>query len=227
MIIKKIINVMLHPFVYIRDYGRRGYFNWMPTKIYLRICYRATFGNKLNFKDPKSYNEKLQWLKIHHNYKSYSHLVDKYEVKKHIAKTIGSEYTIKTYGVYNTFEEIDFSKLPNAFVLKCTHDSGSVIVCENKNKFNYNQAKTKIKKHLLTNHYYRYREPVYKYIKPRIICEELISKNHENLLDFKFFCFNGEVKYIQVDFNRFSNHTRNIYTPKWHLTDYTIKLPSG
>lgn len=177
-------------------------FNIVPDNIYLSIKYYLKFGKKLDLKNPKTYNEKLQWLKINDRNTLYTNLVDKYEVKKYISETIGDEYIIRTLGIYNNFNEIDFEKLPEQFVIKCTHDSGGVVICKNKNEFDYEFAKGKIEKSMKRNYFYSGREWPYKNIKPRIIIEEYMKDENDELNDYKFFVFNGKVKALFIATDR-------------------------
>ena len=179
--------------------GSKGKLKWIPDKVYLKLVYRARMGKKLNFEKPITYNEKLQWLKLYDRNPAYISLVDKYEVRKYISKTIGEEYLIPLLGIYDRFDEIDFDELPDQFVLKCTHNSGGVIICKDKNKLNKKLVKENISHHLKQNYYYSGREWPYKYVKPRIICEKLLNNlTEESLKDYKFFCFNGEPKSLMV-----------------------------
>jgi len=183
-------------------------------------------GKLLKFKMPRTYNEKLQWLKIHDKKCDYTKLVDKIEVKEYIASTIGEEYIIPTIGIWNTFEEISFEKLPNQFVLKCSHDSGTVILCTDKAKFDLKQAEKKIKLALKRNYYWLWRELPYKNVEPRILAEEyIVDESESELKDYKFFCFHGKVEYIQVHFDRFRDHKRNTYNRDWDLQDFGIGYP--
>ncbi|SNS62323.1 TupA-like ATPgrasp [Bacillus sp. OK838] len=187
--------------------------------LYLRIQYKNFIGKKLNLKDPKSFNEKLQWLKINDRNPFYTNLVDKYEVRKYIEKTIGNEYLIPLLGVYNTFDEIDFATLPDQFVLKCTHDSGGLVICNDKSTFDKESARRKINKCLRRNYYYNHREWPYKNIKPRILCEKfMVDESGTELKDYKFMCFNGEVKCSFVCLNRNSDKGLNIdfYDMEWN-----------
>src|SRR5699024_5952469 len=207
--------------------GGRGLLKWLPDDIYLKAIYRARMHKKLNLKNPITFNEKLQWLKINDRKPEYTQMVDKYEVRKYIEAQIGEEYLIPLLGVYDTFEEIDFDKLPNQFVLKCTHDSGGLVICHDKSQLNIKRAKKKINKCLRRNYYYLGREWVYKDINPRIVCESLmVDESGVELKDYKFFCFSGEPKIIQVDFSRFTNHKRNFYNLEWDLLDLSIKYPN-
>lgn len=210
----------------------------MPDDWYLRLKYRVGYRKKLNLKNPKTFNEKLQWLKIHDRKDIYTKMVDKYEVKKYVADMIGEECIIPTLGVYNKFDEIDFDKLPKQFVIKCTHDSGGLVVCRDKAKLDKKVAKEKIEKSLRTNYYYHGREWPYKNVQPRILIEKYIdvSKNKDRginnnkkiaaselqkengLLDYKFMCFNGVVKCFFLDIGVIGKGTghseeyyRNVY----------------
>ena len=156
-------------------------------------------GCNLDLENPKTFNEKLQWLKIHDRKPIYTTMVDKYEVKRYVADLIGEEYIIPTLSVWEHFDDIDFDKLPEQFVLKCTHDSGGLVICRDKNKFDKKAAKKKIEKCLKRNYYYQGREWPYKNVKPRILAEKYMEDNTtQELRDYKFFCFNGEVKALYI-----------------------------
>ena len=190
----KIIELIKNPLYLIVFLNNRNLLNISDEK-YLKIRYRATFGKKLNLKNPQTFNEKLQWLKLYDRKPEYTKMVDKYEVKKYVEKLIGKEYIIPTLGIYNTWEEIKFEELPNEFVIKCTHDSGSVVICKNKDSFNKNKARKKIEKALKRNFYINGREWPYKNVKPRIIIEKYIEEmNSNSVKDYKLFVFNGKVK---------------------------------
>ena len=182
----------------------------LPDKLFLNIYYKKIIGKKLNLKNPQTFNEKLQWLKLYDRKDVYTTMVDKYEVKKYVANIIGEEYIIPTLGIYDKFEDIDFNKLPNQFVMKCTHDSGSTIICKDKNEFNIDEAKKKINKCLKHNYYYSFREWPYKNVKPRIIIEKFMKSNEIGLRDYKIMCFNGKVKCSFVCLNRYSSEGLNI-----------------
>lgn len=167
-------------------------------KIYIEILFRLKVGYKLNLNNPRTFNEKLQWLKLYYRNPKLIQMVDKYEVKVYIQNTIGEEYVISTLGVWDSFDDIDFENLPDKFVLKTTHDQGGVVICEDKNKFNYSGAQHKLNKHLKRNFYLKYREWPYKDVKPRIIAEEFIGEDSLELKDYKFYCFNGEAKMVFI-----------------------------
>lgn len=192
-----------------------GYFvnhrllNWMPDKPYLQIFYYAEFGRFIDFKNPKTFNEKLNWLKLYYRRPDLITLVDKYEVKKYIADKIGEQYVIPTLGVWDKFEDINFNELPNQFVLKCTHDSGGLVVCKDKSKLDLKKAKEKIEKSLANNYYLWTREWSYKGVKPRIIAEKYMEDQETGeLRDYKFFCFNGEPKLMFVATERGVKNTK-------------------
>lgn len=186
-------------------------------KAFLKMQYKSIFGKKLDLKNPKTFNEKLQWLKLYDRNPEYCKLVDKYEVKSYIAETIGEQYVIPTLGVWDKFEDIDFDSLPNQFVLKCTHDSGSTVICHDKASFDVKSAKKKLSKKLGMNLFWHGREWPYKMVKPRIIAEKYITFDGDAPEDYKFFCFNGEVKCFKVDYDRFTDHRANYYTPEAEL----------
>lgn len=176
----------------------RGTLNLLPDKMYIKLLFNAHMGYKLNLEKPKSYNEKLQWLKLYDRKEIYTNLVDKYEVKEIIGNKIGREYIIPTIGVWDKVEEIDFDILPDKFVLKCTHDSGGIIVCKNKNEFDVDEAKRKLKKSLKGSYFYSGREWPYLNIKPRIIAEEYIGDIERVPEDYKFYTFNGEIDSVMI-----------------------------
>ena len=178
---------------------RRGLLKFLPDKLYLKLFYFFKMGYRLNLKEPITFNEKLQWLKLYDRKLFYSKLVDKYDVRDYVTSKIGKEYLIPLIGKYERFEDIDFEKLPNQFVIKCTHDSGSVIICKDKNNFNIDKAKEKINESMKKNYYYLGREWPYKNVKPRIIIEKFMNdKEKEEINDYKFFVFNGKMKFYII-----------------------------
>ena len=183
--------------------AQKGFYNNMNDEQFLKKQFKNVFGYELDLENPITYNEKLQWLKLFDRNPKYTTFVDKYEVKKEVAKIIGSEYIIPTLGVWDRFDEIDFTKLPSQFVLKCTHDSGGLVICENKSKFDIKKAKKKIEKCLKNNYYMQNREWPYKDVKPRIIAEKyMVDESGYELKDYKFFCFMGEAKAMFIASDR-------------------------
>jgi len=183
--------------------GRILYGTLWLDKLYLKILFRYRIGKTLNLKNPKTYNEKIQWLKLYDRDPLYTKLVDKYEVRKFVAKTIGEEYLIPLLGVWDRFEDIDFNQLPNQFVLKCTHDSGGIVICKDKSIFDINKARKKINRSLKRNYYRNTREWAYKNVKPRIIAEKyLVDESGEEVKDYKFMCYHGQPKTLDIISNR-------------------------
>ena len=181
---------------------------WMPDRLYLQLFYYAEFGKLINFKNPKTFNEKLNWLKLNYRRPELTTCVDKHEVKKYVADKIGEEYIIPTIGVWDSFDEINFVDLPDQFVLKCTHDSGGLVICKDKSKLNLAEARKKINHSLSSNYYYWTREWPYKNVKPRIIAEPYMEDQQTGeLRDYKFFCFNGEPKLMFVATERGTGNT--------------------
>ena len=179
----------------------------LPDAIYLSMLYYFQTGQVLHLKNPKSYNEKLQFLKLYYRNDEMTIVADKFAVRQWVAKKIGSEYLVPLIGRWTSTDEIEFSRLPQSFVLKCTHDSGSIIVCHDKKKFDWENAINQIKKRLEINYYYYLREWPYKNIPPQIIAEPLLSdsgKSDHSILDYKFFCFMGEPKLLMIVKNRFT-----------------------
>ena len=197
-------------------------------KLYLKMMYKYKFHKKLDFNNPKTFNEKLQWLKIYNRNPEYTKMVDKYEIKKYVSETIGEEYTIPILGVWERFEDINFEQLPNQFVLKCTHDSGGIVIVKDKNTFDKENAK-KIINHSLKRKYYKNtREWPYKNVKPRIIAEQYMEdESGYELKDYKIFCFNGNPMFIMVDTQRFINHKRNVYDINWKKVDIKLNFPNS
>lgn len=192
---KLILNIKHIVFYLIYKYG--------SDKLYLRFYFHSCMGYWMDFKHPKTFNEKLQWLKLYDRKPIYTTMVDKYAVKEYVAGIIGKQYIIPTLGVWNTFEEIDFKSLPNQFVLKCTHDSGTVIVCKDKSYFDIEKARCNLSQALETDFYKKTREWPYKNVPHRIIAEQYIedSTTHD-LHDYKYFCFNGKVKAMFIASDR-------------------------
>lgn len=201
-----------------------GFFSKLDDKEFLEMKFKATFGYELNLENPKTFNEKLQWLKIHDHNPIYTDLVDKYEVKKYIANKLGNQYVIPNIGIWNTSEEIDFSKLPNQFVLKCTHNSGlGLCVCKDKSSINVKKVKKRLKRALKENYYYLGREWPYKNIRPRVIAEEYLEDASGGLVDYKFFCFDGFVDNVMVCIDRHTGDPKFYFFDKhWNLLRLNI-----
>ena len=177
----------------------------MSDEEYLRRKYRARMHCELNLEQPITFNEKLQWLKLYDRNPLYTKLVDKFEVKEWVAARIGCQHVVPTYGVWDSFDEIDFDTLPERFVLKCTHDSGGLVICRDRSTFDIKVARRKIVRSLKRSFYWQNREWPYKDVSPRIIAEEYLEPAYggSDLADYKFFCFSGKAKAMFVATNRF------------------------
>ena len=194
-----------------------------PDKLFLKLKFRLMMGEKLDLNNPKTFNQKLQWLKLYNRKPEYTTMVDKYAVKEYVANIIGEEHIIPTLGVWNSTDEIDWDALPNQFVLKTTHGGGGcdVIICKDKATFDKDAAKEKLNKSLKSDIYYNFREWPYKNVPKRIIAEKFMTNNGKDLEDYKIHCFNGEPKFILVCSNRYGGGAMidDFYTPEWELMD--------
>lgn len=215
--------------------------SFLPDKTYIKLYYRLRVGRPLNTENPTTLNEKLQWLKFNYRFPLQSIVSDKLLVRDYVAEKIGAEYLIPLLGSWENYDDVDFDKLPEQFVLKCNHDSGGLVVCTDKGKLNHKEAKSKVEKSLKNNFFYIGREYQYRNIKPRIICEQFISDNGKVPMDYKIYCFNGKPDVILVCRDRFSNNTHRAsyfyFDQEWkfqplnkgdeNLTDVDIPEPKN
>jgi len=195
-------------------------FNFLSDERYLKMCHFLFLSKKLDLEKPVGFNDKIQWLKLNDRKEEYTKLVDKVTVRQYISKYFGEKYLIPIYGIYENFDDINFNELPQQFVLKCNHDSGGVIICKDKSRFDILKAKKKINKILKRNYYLIGREYPYKNVKPKILIEKYMT-NSENkeLMDYKLFCFNGKVKMILVCSNRSVNLNKTFFDTDWNFID--------
>lgn len=201
--------------------SRLGFYNNMPDKEYLSREFKLSLGREINWDNPQTFNEKLQWLKVYDRKSIYTTMVDKIEAKKYVASIIGEEHIIPTLGVWDRFDDIDFDQLPNQFVLKCNHDSGGLVIVRDKNSFDRKAAKKRIERSLRRNYYYVHREWPYKDVKPQILAERYMEDENGGLRDYKFFNFEGKSKFIYV-----SEGLENHSTAKISFFDFEgHKLP--
>ncbi len=204
--------------------NKMGLLRWVSDEWFIKRAFYVNFDKELDLLNPRTFNEKLQWLKLHDRKDVYTTMVDKYAVKKYVADIIGNKYIIPTIGVYDNFDDIDFDELPKQFVIKCTHDSGGLVIVKDKAKLDKNKAKSKINKCLRVNYYHRGREWPYKNVKPRIIIENYMSDlGSDSVVDYKFFCFNGEPKIVLACSERFSKSglKETWFDDKWNLLPVT------
>jgi hypothetical protein len=196
--------------------------NQQADQIYLKILFRYLMGKSCDIENPITYSEKLQWLKVYDRNSLYTQLVDKYEVRKYIKEKIGEEYLIPSLGIWNYFDEVDFGQFPNQFVLKCTHDSGGLVVCKDKSKFDKKMARKKIEHCLKRNYFINHREWPYKNVRPRILAEQyIIDESGYELKDYKFFCFDGKVKALFIATDRGADTKFDFYDAKFNHLPFT------
>ena len=200
-----------------------GFFKFIPDKQYLKAMYRLRMGKKLNLKSPQTFNEKLQWLKLYDRRPEYTTMIDKCEAKKYVASIIGEEYIIPTLGVWDDFNDIDFDSLPDQFVLKCTHDSGGLVICRDKSKLDIEEVRRKIERSLKCNFFWIGREWPYKNVKPRIIAEKYMEESTgPELKDYKLYCFDGKIKFLYLSEGLENHETAHInyVTLDWKPAKY-------
>lgn len=194
-----------------------GFYDRMPDEKYLKMMFRCYHGTELDLEDPVTFSEKLQWLKLHDRDPRYPGMVDKVSAKGFAAGVIGGAHVIPTIGVYDSFDEIDPDALPASFVLKCTHDSGGIVIVPDKTRFDAAAARKKLNKYLRRKFFYHGREWPYKSVAPRIIAEEYVEAGGD-LPDYKIHCFNGEPKIVLVCRGRNSKDgmTEDFYDTDWN-----------
>ena len=181
---------------------------WKNDEVYLKLLYYFRMGRRLNLKNPTTYNEKLQWIKLHDRNPRYTMMVDKFAVKDYVASLIGSEYIIPTLAVWDKTDDIDLSALPDKFVLKTTNGGGGcgVVICTDKKSLDLEAAKRKLAHSLSSNIYINSREWPYKNVVPRVIAERfMIDDTTGDLRDYKYYCFDGEPKLMLIATERFTS----------------------
>ena len=208
---------------------KRKFFRFVPDKLALKIIYKNYFYKKLNLKNPKTFNEKLQWLKLYNRNPLYTTLVDKYAVKEYVANIIGEEHIIPTLGVWDKFDDIDFDALPDQFVLKCTHSSGDLVICKDKTTFDKAAAKKKLESFLKKDFYKIVREWPYKNVPRRIIAEKYMSDGiNDMLVVYKVFNFNGEPKIIQtIQGDKTKQESIDYFDTEWNLLELKQNFPNS
>lgn len=221
----KIIKLLKNPYKIFSVLAAKGWFKTFSDEKYLKHKYRAAMNKKLNIDTPITFNEKLQWLKLHDRKPEYTMMADKYLVREYIAKTIGEEYLIPLLGVWDDPDEIDFDALPNQFVLKCNHNSGlGMCICKDKSKLNIEEVKKDLRKGLEQNYYLTGREWVYKDIPRKVIAEKYMTDYSGGLIDYKFMCFNGYVDSVMVCVDRHLEDTKfYFFDEEWNLKRLNVR----
>ncbi|MBR4961232.1 MAG: glycosyl transferase [Clostridia bacterium] len=221
--VRKIVKYLTHPRKIIVYLNSHGFGRLFPDEFYLKCLYRECIGKKLDLENPETFNEKLQWLKLHNRRPEYTVMVDKYAVKDYIAEKIGGEYSIPTLGVWESFDDIDFNALPEKFVLKCTHDSGGLVICRDKSTFDREAARKKICRSLKRNYYWFGREWPYKNVKPQILAEQYMEEKNkrsiaESLNVYKVFTFGGKPRLIQmIQGDKTVHEVIDYFDTEWNL----------
>ena len=213
------MSFLTKPYYRTRVLIKLGYYDSLSDEDFLKKVFPKYMGYPLNLENPKTFSEKLQWLKLNYRNPIQIIMVDKYEAKHFIAKHVGEQYVIPTLAVWDSVEDIDIDALPNQFVLKITHDSGGIVICKDKSTFDFEAAKAKLRASLRQDYSRIAREWVYQNVPRRIIAEEYISElGNDDLLDYKMYSFHGEPKLTVVCSNRFSKTgTRmNFYDMDWN-----------
>lgn len=203
---------------------------WLPDKLFLKVKFYLSMGYNLNLKNPKTFQEKIQWLKLYYRRPEFTQMVDKLAVKDYVSKLIGEQYIIPILGIWEKPEDIDYNSLPEKFVLKTTHGGGGsgVIVCRDKSKLDIYTTKEKLQKSLHSDIYKKYREWPYKNVQRRIIAEHFLENSGKaDLIDYKIFCFHGEPRYIQVIQDRKSEETIDFFDMEWNHMEFIGLNPIG
>lgn len=203
----------------------KKFLKFLPDKIYIKLYFRFNLGYSLNAKDPRTFNEKMQWLKFNNRNSLQTVVSDKVCVRNYVSRIIGNDYLIPLIGVWDSYSEIDFDSLPNEFVIKCNHDSGGLYICRDKTIFNDKEAKKIINKALKSDFFYIGREYQYKSIKKKIMCEQLLKQDGKSVPDdFKVYCFNGKPDCVMVCTDRFSNKSHKakyrFFDKNWNFLKY-------
>lgn len=230
-IIKKANKYISNQEYRLRVNSKLGLYNNMDDKKFIEKMFKATMDYPLNLEKPKSFNEKLQWLKLYDRNPLYTKLVDKYKVREYISEKIGEDYLIPLLGVWDDPEEIDFDSLPNKFVLKCNHNSGlGMCICTDKSKIDIKKVKNELKSGLAQNYYLNGREWPYKNVSRKIICEKYMTdETGKNLRDYKFYCFDGKPKIVGIyqDRNSDKETTGDFFDMNFEWVDLKFGMPNA
>ena len=218
------IELLKNPCIFVIGLDNNEITKWMPDSVFAKISFRGMLGEKLNLNNPVTFNEKLQWLKVYDHRPEYTSLVDKLKAKEIVGEIIGHEHIVPYYGAWTHADQIDFDTLPKSFVLKCNHDQGSVILVKDKDALDKNSTIVSLNRKLKHNSYYGTREYPYKNIKPRVFAEAFLG---DSIIDYKFYCFNGNPKFLYCGQGLTIDHSLKIdfYDLDWNLmpfyrTDY-------
>ncbi len=222
--IETAIRLLKNPIKLVVPLDSNRMIDWMSDSTFARLSFRGEMGYRLDLNNPKTFNEKLQWLKVYDHKTEYISYVDKIKAKQIIGGIIGEQYIVPMYGAWIRGEDIPFEKLPDRFVLKCNHDQGSVILVKNKAELDIDTIHREINKKLKRNIYYGTREYPYKKIQPKVFAEKYLE---EDIIDYKFYCFNGMPRFLYCGKGLTTDHSLKIdfYDLEWkrmpfYRTDY-------
>ncbi len=206
----------------------QGRLSVLSPKLFIKIKYWVMNNQSINLKNPRTFNEKLNWMKLNYRKEEFKKLVDKYEVREYVEKSIGKEYLIDLLGVWDRVEDIEFDSLSNQFVLKCTHDNRSTVICSDKTKLDIDKAKETLRRGLKRKFYALTGEWQYKNDHPRIIAERYMTDGkNEYLTDYKFYCFEGEPKMLLVVKDRFGDTRHNYYDMEFNKLPCVLDYPNA
>ena len=207
----------------------RGKYDDLPDEEFLMRKYKAVMGRPLSLDKPRTFSEKLQWLKLHNRKPEYTVMVDKYLVREHIAKTVGEEYLIPLLGVWSDPDEIDFDALPDRFVLKCNHNSGlGMYICRDKSKMDTERVREELRRGLRQDYYLTGREWPYRDVPRRITAEAFLEDDEcDELRDYKFFCFDGEPMFCQVISDRSTDERMDFFDMAWERAPFSRTVAEG
>lgn len=227
----RLLNAIKDPSKVILYLAEKGYFDRKSDEKYLRLKYRAKMGKKLELDEPRTFNEKLQWLKLHDRRPEYTVMVDKHRVREYISEKLGAQYLIEQLGVWDSPDEIDFAALPDRFVMKCNHNSGlGMCICTDKASLDMERVKAELRKGLEQDYYLTGREWPYQDVPRKIVAEQFLESDGGGLTDHKIHCFNGVPRFILVCRDRFteSGLVEDFYTPAWERMEVKRpKIPNG
>lgn len=225
-----VINYLRYPSRFL-DACVQHFGQWLPDSIYIKLRFRILMGQRLNLNTPNTFQEKIQWLKLHDRNPEYTKMVDKLDVKNFVSKTIGSDYVVPLLGVWDKADHIDWDSLPNQFVLKTNHAGGNsgVVICRDKSKLNRMATIKKLNGSLKSDIFRMNREWPYKNIEKKVFAEAFIEVNpdEKDLPDYKWYCFGGEPKYCQVIQNRTTKETIDFFDTKWKHQDFVGLNPAA
>ncbi len=203
-------------------------YRFLNEEEYTRRMFRRQFGREIDLKHPKTFNEKILYLKLYQEKEEYTQLADKVQVREFVRQRGLESILNEVYGVYDRVEEIELNSLPDSFIVQATHGSGWNIICENKARLDWRAECEKLRRWLKQNFYWRYREGVYKHVKPRIIISRYLRcQDGQPPEDYKFFCFHGEPVYVQVDSHRYTDHRRDFFDIQWNHLPLCLNYPNS